>query len=99
MRLHCGYSPITLRNARPPSHLSSSGSRDAEAPLWGQVNNSTDYSSLATQISVYDSTLFAVNDLVIVPFPTGAGHSQLDEVILVTSSGGNSLTVVRNLAG
>ena len=72
---------------------------DAEAPLWGQVNNGTDYASNATQITVADGTIFAVNDLVIVPKPTGAGQSGLDEIILVTAVAGALLTVTRNLGG
>lgn len=74
---------------------------DAEAPLWGQVNNGTDYASNATQIIVVDSTLFAVNDVVIVPAAAGAGVSRLDELILVTAVtlGTQTLTVQRALGG
>jgi hypothetical protein len=72
---------------------------DAEAPLWGQVSNSTDYSSIATTILVVDSTIFAVDDLIIVPTPTGAGKSAVDEVMLCTGSAGNSITVTRALGG
>ena len=72
---------------------------DAEAPLWGQVSNSTDYSSIATTILVVDSTIFAVDDLIIVPTPTGAGKSAVDEVMLCTGSAGKSITVTRALGG
>src|SRR5271165_5150451 len=73
---------------------------DAEAPLWGQVNNgTTNYASNATQILVVDGTIFAVDDLVIVPKATGAGISAIEEIILVTAVGGNTLTVTRAIGG
>ena len=72
---------------------------DAEVPLWGQVNGATDYSSVATTITVYDTTIFAVNDLVVVP--AGNTQSLPDEVILVTAvnTAGSQIGVVRNLGG
>ena len=72
---------------------------DAEAPLWGQVNNGVDYNNAAVSIVVVDGTIFAVDDLVIVPKPTGAGISQIEEIILVTAVAGNTLTVVRGIGG
>src|SRR5271166_1913570 len=72
---------------------------DAEAPLWGQVNNGVDYNNAATQILVVDGTIFAVDDLVIVPKATGAGISAIEEIILVTAVGGNTLTVTRAIGG
>ena len=72
---------------------------DAEAPLWGQVNNATDYNAAATQINVVDGTIFAVDDLVIVPKATGAGISAIEEIILVTAVNGNVLTIVRGIGG
>ena len=73
---------------------------DAEAPLWGQVNNgTTNYASNATQILVVDGTIFAVDDLVIVPKATGAGISAIEEIILVGAVNGNTLTVTRAIGG
>ena len=73
---------------------------DAEAPLWGQVNNgTTNYASNATSINVVDGTIFAVDDLVIVPKATGAGISAIEEIILVSAVAGNVLTVQRGIGG
>jgi hypothetical protein len=73
---------------------------DAEAPLWGQANNgTTDYASNATQILVTDGTIFAVNDLVLVPVGTGAGLNAAEEVVLVTAIATNTLTITRAIGG
>src|SRR5271165_5408178 len=72
---------------------------DAEAPLWGQVNNGVDYNNAATQINVVDGTIFAVDDLVIVPKAAGAGISAIEEIILVSAVNGNVLTMVRGIGG
>lgn len=73
---------------------------DAEAPLWGQANNgTTDYASNATGILVADGTIFAVNDLVLVPVATGAGNNAAEEVVLVTAIATNTLTVTRGIGG
>ena len=74
---------------------------DAEAPLWGQVT-ATAYATAATDIWVVDATIFAVDDLVIVPKATGSGVSAVDEILLVTAITGTSngtLTVTRNVGG
>jgi hypothetical protein len=73
---------------------------DAEAPLWGQVSNgTTDYASNATQVVVADGTIFAVDDLVLVPVATGAGKSASEEVVLVTAVAGNTLSITRGIGG
>lgn len=72
---------------------------DAEAPLWGQANGGADYASNATAILVVDGTLFAVNDVIIIPQPTGAGKSRVDELALVTAVATNTLTITRALGG
>jgi Family of unknown function (DUF5309) len=74
---------------------------DAEAPLWGQASNSTDYASNATVIAVADATIFAVDDLLLIPQATGAGKSAAEEVVLVTAVGvaGNTLTITRGIGG
>ncbi len=74
---------------------------DAEAALWGQAT-ATAYSTTATDIWVTDVTIFAVDDLVIVPKATTAGVSTNDEIILVTATSGTSngtLTVTRAIGG
>ena len=74
---------------------------DAEAPLWGQAT-ATAYSSVATAVQVLDATLFAVDDLVIIPKATGGGISAIEEIVLVsvvTGSAGGTLTVVRGIGG
>lgn len=75
---------------------------DAEAPLWGQVSNTAAYSSAATTIVVVDGTIFAVDDLILVPVGIGAGLSAAEEVMLVSANSGGSgatLTVVRGIGG
>ncbi len=74
---------------------------DAEVALWGQAT-ATAYATAATDIWVTDVTIFAVDDLVIVPKATTAGVSGNDEIILVTATSGTSngtLTVTRNIGG
>lgn len=68
---------------------------DTEVALWGQANSTGDYSSVATTILVVDSTIFAAGDVVAVP--KAQSSNAAPEVILVTGSAGNSITVTRNL--
>jgi len=68
---------------------------DTEAALWGQANSTGDYSSVATTILVQDSTVFAVGDIVAIP--KAQSSNAAPEVILVTASASNSITVTRNI--
>lgn len=64
---------------------------------WGQANNTTDYSSVATQITVVDGTLFAYGDLFAVPKTPGS--SAAEEVCRVTAVAANVLTITRGIGG
>lgn len=68
---------------------------DTEVALWGQANSTGDYSSVATTILVADSTIFAAGDIVAVP--KAASSNAAPEVILVTGSASNSITVTRGV--
>ena len=75
---------------------------DAEAPLWGQASGgSTDFSSVATALTVIDASIFAVDDLLLIPQPTSAGKSAAEEVVLVSavSVAAGTLTIVRAIGG
>lgn len=66
--------------------------------IWGQANNgTTNYSSVATSITVLDGTLFAINDLVAIP--VGASSSAVEEVVQVTNVVTNTLTITRGIGG
>ena len=66
--------------------------------VWGQVSNgTTNYSSVATGISVVDPTIFAVNDLVAVPVLYTA--TAVEEVTQVTAINGSTLTITRGIGG
>lgn len=64
---------------------------------WGQANNTTDYSSVATSITVVDGTLFAYGDLVAIPKTPSS--SAAEEVARVTAVAGNVLTLTRGIGG
>lgn len=68
---------------------------------WGQASNgTTDFSSVATSITVVDGTLFNVGDLVAVP--KAATSSAAEEVIRVTANTGGAgatLTITRGIGG
>lgn len=64
---------------------------------WGQANNTTDYSSVATSIAVVDSTLFAYGDLIAIP--KLATSSAAEEVARVLASANNSITLTRGIGG
>src|SRR5579859_4460348 len=70
---------------------------DTEAALWGQSNSTGDSSSVATNILVSDSTIFAAGDICAVP--KAASSNAAPEVILVTASAGNSITITRGIGG
>ena len=66
--------------------------------VWGQVSNgTTNYSSVATTISVADATIFATNDLI--SFPVGPTSTAVEEVAQVTAISGSTLTITRNIGG
>lgn len=64
---------------------------------WGQANNTTDYSSVATLITVVDGTIFAYGDIFAVP--KVASSSAAEEVCRVTAVNGNVLTITRGIGG
>ena len=66
--------------------------------VWGQVSNgTTNYSSVATGISVVDPTIFAVNDLIAIPvLPTSTAVEEVAQVTAITSS---TLTLTRGIGG
>jgi hypothetical protein len=69
---------------------------DQEVTLWGQSNAAV--SSVATDITVMDVTIFAPGDLVVVP---GATTVTSEEVMLVTAVAGSStgtITVTRDIS-
>jgi len=70
---------------------------DTEAALWGQSNSTGDSSSVATNILVSDSTIFAAGDICAVP--KAQSSNAAPEVILVTASAGNSITITRGIGG
>jgi hypothetical protein len=70
---------------------------DADLPMTTSANNGTDYASNATIIVVADVTLFAVRDVVQVA--KAATNAALEELVLVTALGTNSITVTRAFAG
>src|SRR6185437_7284177 len=69
--------------------------------VFGQVSNgTTNYSSVATTISVVDATLFGVGDLV--AFPQAPSASAVEEVARVTANTGGAggvLTLTRGIGG
>jgi hypothetical protein len=64
---------------------------------WGQANNTTDYSSVATSITVVDGTLFAYGDLVAIP--KAPASSAAEEIARVTAVAGNTVTLTRGIGG
>jgi hypothetical protein len=70
---------------------------DADLPMVTNVSNATDYASNVTSIIVADVTLFGVRDVVQVA--KNATIGTLEEHILVTALGTNSITVTRAFAG
>lgn len=66
--------------------------------VFGQVSNgTTNYSSVATGISVVDPTIFAVNDLI--AFPNAVTSSTVEEVAQVTGISSSTLTITRGIGG
>lgn len=68
---------------------------DTEVALWGQANSTGDYSSVATTILVADSTVFGIGDICAIP--KAQSSNAAPEVILVTGSASNSITVTRGI--
>lgn len=68
---------------------------DTEVALWGQSNSTGDSNSVATNILVVDSTIFAPGDIVAVP--KAQSSNAAPEVVLVTASASNSITITRNI--
>lgn len=64
---------------------------------WGQANNGADASAGTTTFTVLDGTLFAVNDLILIP--KIASSSAAEEIARVTVVAGNVLTVTRGIGG
>lgn len=64
---------------------------------WGQANNGADASAGTTTFTVLDGTLFAVNDLILIP--KIASSSAAEEIARVTTVAGNVLTVTRGIGG
>lgn len=70
---------------------------DTEVSLWGYASQTTDYTSVATNILVADGTIFGVGDIVAVP--KAQSSSAAPEVFLVTAISTNTLTITRGVGG
>jgi len=70
---------------------------DTEVSLWGYASQTTDYTSVATNILVADGTIFGVGDIVAVP--KAQSSSAAPEVFLITAISTNTLTITRGVGG
>jgi hypothetical protein len=71
---------------------------DQEVGLWDRVNQgATDLASNVTNFLVSDGTIFAAGDLVAVAKANSSNASE--EIVLVTTVAGNTLTVTRAIGG
>lgn len=70
---------------------------DKEVTFWAQANGTTDYASNSTQIAVADSSIFLPRDVFTVPKANSS--SAAEEVCIVSSIAGNTLTIVRGIGG
>jgi hypothetical protein len=70
---------------------------DAEAPLWGQMNNSVALAANATTVTVVDGTIFLAGDLIVLP--KANSNALRDELCLVTNVATNVLTITRDVGG
>jgi Family of unknown function (DUF5309) len=72
--------------------------QDADLVMLGTANAAVANTTTANTVSVVDSTLFGVNDVVAVQM-TNAATSTVEELIQVVSAAANVLTVTRAFAG
>ena len=72
--------------------------QDADLVMLGTANAAVANTTTANTVSVVDSTLFGVNDVVAVQM-TNAATSTVEELIQVVTSAANVLTVTRAFAG
>lgn len=70
---------------------------DAEVSYWDFGAEGSDKSSSATTLTVNDGTLFATNDLILIPKANSS--SAAEEVALVTANSSNILTLTRGVGG
>lgn len=86
-----------LKNRKPTESTRVEWIEDDYVGHWGQANNGADASAGTTTFTVLDGTLFAVNDLILIP--KVASSSAAEEIARVTVVAGNVLTVTRGIGG